>query len=146
MSTVYGRQLANAIARIKARGMVVNYIQVADAFVPNDSSQPWKVGVPVGTDPNARKAPVQVSIVFTDAKARGSSTQGMVSELVNRTDVPAGNKLGLMAGGQGIDVKIGDIIDRNVAPVTGLPLYKVVKYKDLSPDGTALLYSLELEL
>jgi hypothetical protein len=169
--TAYAANIQRAIARIKAKGMLVYYTQVPDAFVANDPAQPWKIGaftapINVGLnnlvnaafgndptqlqsaplDPNARAEPVTCSMVMLDAKARGSSTQGMAAEFLNRTDIAAGNKLGLMAGGQGLSVKIGDIIDCNVAPNSGFPVYKVAKFKSLAPDGTPILYALELEL
>jgi hypothetical protein len=85
-------------------------------------------------------------MVFLDAKARGSSTQGMAAELVGNTDIVGGNKLGMLAGGQNIDVKIGDFIDRNTEGRTGYPIYKAAKMKILDVDGTPLLYTLELEV
>lgn len=140
-------KIAAAQARIRAKGQLVHYQPVADAIIPNNPALPFLVGTPASgqPDPNALLAPSDVHMVFIDAKARGSSTQGMVSEFIAKTDITGGNKGGLFAGGQ-IDVKAGDLIDRNTEGRTGYPLYKVSKFKTLDVDGAVILYTIEFEL
>lgn len=140
-------KIASTQARIRAKGQLVHYSAVAPAIIPNDPNTPFLVGTPtIGQpDPNAAIAPVDVYMVFIDAKARGSSTQGMVSEFVSRTDIVGGNKGALFAGGQ-VDVKEGDVIDRNTGTITGYPLYKVSKFKTVDVDGAVILYTIEFEL
>jgi len=163
----YSRQIALAQSMIRRYGQLVTYQPIAPKQVPTNSDTPWKVepdpGVieglsnlvnsslggsdPVGfTDPNLPPASKDVYMLFLDAKARGSNTQGMVSEFISRLDIPAGNKLGLLAGGQGLSPVLGDTVDRNRANITGYPIYKLIKYKTLDPGGVIILYALEFEL
>ena len=174
MPTKYAQQIASAQAQVRAKGQLVHYSPALPAITPNDSRYPFQVGVvstlpktaaelsnlaaalsqrpqdvvavPTIVDPNAPLPSVDVYMAFLDAKARGSSTQGMAAEFVRATDVVGGNKLGLLAGGQGLTVTIGDTVDRNTGDITGYPLYKVAKFKVLDVDGTAILYTIELEL
>jgi hypothetical protein len=166
--TKYQSKIVDAQRKIAAKGQIVTYMPVRPQATPNASSMPWKVGasadpIAVGlnnltnvfmsptpdysllqtvVDTNPAPASVQVSMVFLDAKARGSSTQGMVAEFVNRTDIIGGNKLGLLAGGLGVTPVIGDRIDRG----NGYPIYSVSKLKTIDIDGTPIMYTLELEL
>ena len=168
--TAYGAQIARAQAKIKARGQLVLYTPASPDVVANDPRYPFQVGIsntllvdvgnlvnaalagmpgnatPVPDDPNSPQATRKTYMLFLDAKARGSSTQGMAAEMISRTDVVGGNKLGLLAGGQNINVTIGDTIDRNTEGRTGYPLYKVAKLKTLDVDGAVILYTIELEL
>lgn len=140
-------KIASAQAKIRAKGQLVHYFAAATAIIANDPSRPFLVGTPGDgqPDPNAPIAHVDVYMAFFDAKARGSSTQGMVSEFINKTDIVGGNKEGLFAGGQ-VAVKQGDVIDRNTGIITGYPLYKVSKFKTIDVDGAVILYTIQFEL
>ena len=174
MPTKYSAQLTRAQANIKRKGQLVHYMPTLPVITPNNPDIPFQVGavsalprtaaelnnlaaalsarpqdvvaIPEIVDPNAPRAAVDVYMAFLDAKARGSSTQGMAAEMISRTDVVGGNKLGMLAGGQGIAVLIGDRIDRNTGDITGYPIYKVSKFKVIDVDGTAILYTIELEV
>lgn len=146
MPTKYQSQLAMAQRIIKAKGQLVHYSPGLVKVTANDPSKPWQVGTPTGVDPNAPHAVVDVYMVFLDAKARGSSTQGMVAELVDRTDIVGGNKLGLLPGGVGITPIIGDMIERNTGDITTYQPTFVSKIKVIDVDGYPILFTLELEL
>lgn len=148
MATKYSGQIQRAQASIKRKGGLVRYTQVAGTMTPNDPSVPFLIGTPVDpdNDPNANAAPVDVYCCFVAAKSIGSEHRGFVSRFSNKTDIAGGDKLALIAGGQGLACKIGDIIDRNINGVTGYPLYKVCDINNVDVDGTVILWELELEI
>ena len=162
---------AKAAAQIRNRGALYTYEPVIQAFQSYNPAQPWRVGMPLAAlaaglnnvvnadypnDPanlesitqpstlNTPPLPIQVYMVFLDAKARGSSTQGMAAEFVSRTDVVGGNKVGLLAGSNGLTPQIGDQITGLVDGVQRT--VKVAKFKVLAPTGVPILYTLEIEL
>lgn len=137
----YSRTLAQAQRQIAAKGDLVHYQPIADP-VPNDPAKPWKIGKPAtgAPDPNVLAMTVPCFVVFTDPTSRGSSTQGMAAEFLHGTDVVAGNKQGLLAGGQTFTPRVNDLLIR------AGKVYRIDKIKTVDPGNIVILWKLQLEI
>lgn len=132
----YSQAIALAQRLIREKGAKHGYVS-KPAAVPSNA-QPWK---PAAQQP-AVPAAVTIDMLVVDPSSRGSDTQGMVSTFVRGTDIKAGNKLGLVAGGLAFVPQVGDTIKQ----VSDGTTYKVFEIKTVKPGDDVVLWKLELAL
>lgn len=117
--TVFGFQIAQAQAAIKANGQVVTWRKTTRT---PDNNQPWKAAVGAPQDS-------PVSMLFL----KGGFTNPLVSMLRN-TDVTEGAPDAIMAGGLSFVPEKTDVVIKDGQALA------VESVDPLAPDGTAILF------
>jgi hypothetical protein len=128
MTTIYAAQIARTQRAIAKKGLIVTWVKHS---VTTDSNHPWKTstGTPLT---------YQVSIVLT--LPRGLANQ--IAMLLKGTEVPAGMASALM----GAVPFTPEVADSLIVVMAGIQQTYVIKAIDIvRPDGTPILYKLQLE-
>lgn len=128
MATVYARQIATAKRLIAAKGQLVTWRKIPDGVLP-DSNMPWK--------PGAGGAPVDVNVKIVFFPYTRTNMQLMRALLPNAPEILVGNMYGLMASVDFVPSKV-DLILRGSRQI------RINAIDELSPDGTPILYTLDL--